>query len=381
MNTMNPNLIAWAAVALVCGYYVVTWFVVGRDPRPGIIVTRYEPPQGLSPSMLRFVWKETFDDRTFWAGVLSLVAKGLATLGSEDDITLVRSTAAAKNRSTLPKEEQFLLERVLHRHGKKGVPMTLLDDETAHEVSRMAAALRRAAVGRWFLENRETVIRGAVLSFIPIYFSARPQGLDQWLALGLALAAMAPGAFYLIFLLLRLGDMVRGSRKGPRKAIVRRALILFAMVVPCLAALTLGSVVLVATFGWQVLLVTTLMVGLDLSFLHLMKAPSAEGRKLLDEIDGFRQFLNSVEKFPMDRLDAPTTAPGIYNKYLPYAVALEVEQAWIDRFLAFADTVHEKEFLPGSCAFYLGMWDGKPVEVVWKAEAGCPGSRPFFNPN
>ncbi len=365
---MNPNLITSIAVALVCSYYLVGWFIVGRDPKPGNIVTRYEPPQGLSPAMLRFVWKETFDDRTFWAGVLSLVAKGLAILEAEGDITLARPTAAANNRSTLPKEEQFLLDRVLNRHGEKGVPMTLLDDETAYEASQMAAALRRAAVGRWFFENRETVIVGAVFSFIPIYFSARPQGWDQWFALGLALAAMAPGAFYLIFLLLRLGDMVRASRKGPRKALVGRALMLFAMIVPCLAALTLGCVVLGATFGWQVLLVTALMVGLDLAFLHLMKAPTAEGRKLLDEITGFRQFLNSVEKLPMDRLEAPTTAPGIYNQYLPYAVALEVEQAWSDRFLAFADTAHEREFLPGSCAFYLGMWDGKPVEVVWKAE-------------
>ena len=73
---MNPNLITSIAVALVCSYYLVGWFMVGRDPKPGNIVTRYEPPQGLSPAMLRFVWKETFDDRTFWAGVLSLRGEG-----------------------------------------------------------------------------------------------------------------------------------------------------------------------------------------------------------------------------------------------------------------------------------------------------------------
>jgi len=362
---MNSNLITWVAVAVVCSYYAVAWLMVGRDPKHGIIVTRYEPPQGLSPSMLRFVWKETFDDRTFWAGVLSLVAKGLATLGTEDDVTLVRPTTTAEHRPELPKEEQFLLDRVLHRHGQKGVPMNMLDDETAYAASQMASALRQAAVGRWFLENRETVISGVVLSFIAVCLSAKPQSRDQWLALGLGLAAMAPGAFYLILVVLRLADLVRGSRKGPRAAIVRRVLMLFAMVVPCVAALIMGSVVLGANFGWQVLLVTALMVGLDLVFLHLMKAPTAEGRKLLDEIDGFRQFLSSVEELPKDRLDAPALAPGVYERYLPYAMALEVEQAWSDRFLAFADTAHEKEFVPGSCAFYLGMWNGKPVEVVW----------------
>lgn len=362
---MNSNLFAWGAAAAVCCYYGVTWFLGGRDPKRGIIVTRYEPPQGLSPSMLRFVWKETFDDRTFWAGMLSLVAKGLATLQTEDDITLARPTAAAKRRSTLPKEERFLLARVLHRHGQRGVPMNMLDDETAYAASQMAGVLRQAAVGRWFLENRENVIPGAVLSFIPVYLSARPGNLNQWVALGSVLGMMAPGGFYLVFVLLRLADLVRGGRKGPRTAVFRRSLILLAMIVPCVAALTLGSLVLGSIFSWQVPMVTALMVGIDLVFLHLMKAPTAEGRKLLDEIDGFRQFLRSVEKFPMDRLDAPTVAPGIYERYLPYAVALEVEQAWSDRFLAFAETIHEREFLPGSCAFYLGMWNGKPVEVVW----------------
>ena len=318
--------------------------------------------------MLRFVWKETFDDRTFWAAMLSLVAKGLAILEAVGDITLRTADRSRQQQNSASQRRTVSVGQSAAPPRKKGVPITLLDDETAYEASRMATALRRAAVGRWFLENRETVIQGSILSFAPVYFAARPSGLDECFALGLGLAAMTPGAFYLIFLLLRLREMVRASRRGPRKALVRRTLMLFAMVVPCMAALTLGCVVLGITFGWRVLLVTTLMVGLDLSFLHFMKASTTEGRRLLDEIDGFRQFLTCVEKFPMDRPEAPTAMPGIYNKYLPYAIALEVEQAWSDRFLALADTVHEREFLPGSCAFYLGMWDGKPVEVVWKAE-------------
>jgi len=365
---MNSDLFTWGAVAAVLTYYVVAWFIVGRDPKQGIITTRYDPPSDLSPSMLRFVWKKTFDDRAFWAGMLSLVARGLATLQTEGDLTLAQPTAAAKHRLVLPKEERFLLARVLHRRGQKGVPMDMLDDETAYSATQMAAALRQAAVGRWFVENRENVIPGVFLSFIPVYFSTRPQDLTQWIALGSGLAAMGPGAFYLTFVLLRLADLVRASCKGPRSAMVRRALMLFVMMVPCLAALALGSVVLGTIFGREVLLVTALMVGVDLLFLHLMKAPTAQGRRLLDEIEGFRQFLSSVEKFSMDRQDGPTVAPGIYERYLPYAVALEVEQAWGDRFLALAGSFHKK-FLPGTEAFYLGMWDGKPVEVVWRPEA------------
>ena len=59
---------------------------------------------------------------------------------------------------------------------------------------------------------------------------------------------------------------------------------------------------------------------------------------------------------------------GLYEKYLPYALALEVEQAWGDQFLALASTFHQNAGLAGAESFYLGMWNGKPVEVVYKPE-------------
>ncbi len=365
---MSSHALTIAAVAAVCCYYCVAWLILGRDPKPGTIVTRYEPPRALSPAMIRYVWKEAFDDRTFWAGILSLAAKGMATLENVDGMTLVRPTTAAKSAKALPKEEQFLLERILHRHGKKGVAINMLDSETVYQVSRMAAALQQEAIGKWFFENREIVTSGIVLSVIPVYLSANPGTLEQWSALVLALAVMAPGAFYLVFIVLRILDLVRATRGGLQRAIVRRAVMLCAMIAPCISAIILGGIVLSVTFGWWVLVVTAAMIALNVTFLHLMKAPTADGRKLLDEIEGFRSFLDSVERLPMDRADAPAIIPGIYERYLPYAVALEVEQSWSDRFVALAESFHEREFLEGAHAFYLGMWNDKPVEIAWKPE-------------
>ena len=88
----------------------------------------------------------------------------------------------------------------------------------------------------------------------------------------------------------------------------------------------------------------------------------------MTEIEGFRLFLKSVERLPMQRSEAPGNNAGLYEKYLPYAVALEVEQAWGDQFLALASTFHQNAGLPGAESFYLGMWDGKPVEIVYKSE-------------
>ena len=95
----------------------------------------------------------------------------------------------------------------------------------------------------------------------------------------------------------------------------------------------------------------------------------------MSEIEGFRLFLKSVERLPMQRSEAPGNKAGLYEKYLPYAIALEVEQAWGDQFLALASTFHQNAGLPGVESFYLGIWDGKPVEIVYKPEP--PKGRAF----
>ena len=139
-----------------------------------------------------------------------------------------------------------------------------------------------------------------------------------------------------------------------------------ALFVACLSSLLIGFIVLGVNFGWPLIAVAVLLTAVNLSFLHLMKAPTAEGRLLLDKIEGFRLFLKSVEQLPMDRFESPAQVPGVYEKYLPYAVALEVEQAWCDRSIALASSHHERQEMLAAESIYLGMWNGKPVQVVYK---------------
>jgi len=244
----------------------------------------------------------------------------------------------------------------------------MLDTETEYAATSMAGSLRQRAIGKWFRDNREYVVPGALFSLLPVCLAASPRSLQQWIALIVAFGAMAPGAFYLAFTLLRLRVLFRGARFEVRRALSRGAVIIFTVGIPCVAALLVGCVVLLGAFGWRVLAVSVAMVALNLAFLHFMKAPTADGRKLLDEIAGFRDFLKTVEKLPMDRADAPSKDVGLYEKYLPYAVALDVEQEWSDSFVALASSPHGAALAPHTHAFYLGMWNDKPVEVFYTPE-------------
>jgi len=69
-------------------------------------------------------------------------------------------------------------------------------------------------------------------------------------------------------------------------------------------------------------------------FVRLLSAYSAEGRKLQDAIQGLRQYMSVAEKDDLARMKAPPQTPQEFARLLPYAVALDVEETWADRFTA-----------------------------------------------
>ncbi|MEO5972916.1 MAG: hypothetical protein ABIP91_06095, partial [Sphingomicrobium sp.] len=87
---------------------------------------------------------------------------------------------------------------------------------------------------------------------------------------------------------------------------------------------------------WAPLLIPALALPLAISAFWWIAAPTREGRGVLDRIAGFRQYLSITEGERLDRMtarsDAPKDTPELFEKYLPYAIALGVENRWADRF-------------------------------------------------
>jgi hypothetical protein len=73
-------------------------------------------------------------------------------------------------------------------------------------------------------------------------------------------------------------------------------------------------------------------VAVNYAFYQFMKAPTRAGRKLHDAIEGFREFLLMTEQDRMKLLEPPDRTPELINRYLPYALALGLEQEWSEQF-------------------------------------------------
>ena len=67
---------------------------------------------------------------------------------------------------------------------------------------------------------------------------------------------------------------------------------------------------------------------LSMLFYRLLKAPTLAGRHLLDQIEGFKHYLEVAEDDGITLKNAPRFTTDIYETYLPYAIALDLENQW-----------------------------------------------------
>jgi len=75
-----------------------------------------------------------------------------------------------------------------------------------------------------------------------------------------------------------------------------------------------------------------LFLGINIFFGIILKAPTVLGRQVMDKIEGFKMYLSAVEGDRLDRMYPPEQLPVIFERYLPYALALDLEQQWAEKF-------------------------------------------------
>lgn len=63
-----------------------------------------------------------------------------------------------------------------------------------------------------------------------------------------------------------------------------------------------------------------------------IKCYTPRGKKLLNEVEGFKLFLKTDREYLHFTSTPPVRTPQLYEKYLPYAVALNVEEQWTAQF-------------------------------------------------
>ncbi len=88
-------------------------------------------------------------------------------------------------------------------------------------------------------------------------------------------------------------------------------------------------------------------------FTYLIKAPTVKGRAVMDDIEGFKMYVNVAEQKQLDAMHEPKLTPERFEALLPFAIALGVENRWGSKFeRALASSLQEtKSYSP---SWYTG---------------------------
>ncbi len=69
-----------------------------------------------------------------------------------------------------------------------------------------------------------------------------------------------------------------------------------------------------------------------IAFAWLLYSPTFAGRKVMDEIEGLKMYLQTAESGRLNRMQSPELTPEVFETFLPYAFALGVENQWSNSF-------------------------------------------------
>lgn len=303
--------VAWVWLLV---YYVRTWRRVGKDPTARVI-RRFEPPEGLSPAQARYLrQKKNLDGKILSVVMMSLMQKGAMGVekSGKRDFRLIKTSLSAGE--ILSAEEQACWMALFS--GSDELPVT---SEYASVFQSADAAVGRALRewgGRRFFAYNSAYNTPTYFFLLFALAVGMIPTLRMW-------KEFFPFPLFFAFLAFVTFCLMLSMIRGCLMHIVGR-FILFIVLMLCFRGL-LTSVA--GAFGIFILL--ALLPGL--LFYYLIPAYTPQGRKYLDEIEGFLEYLTVAET---NRVFAsnPTDATRIYCNYLPYAVALDVENEWWNAF-------------------------------------------------
>lgn len=326
-----PAAIAGLGLVGIVAFYAFAWWRSGRDPPTGTIIPLFGPPDGMSAAAVRYVERMAYDARCFTAAIIDLGVNGhLRLTGSGAETVLwrldggkpigpaesaVKSKLFAANPSLklIQTNYQTLVgaKSALHNNLRRSYDGTLFTDNYGWSGAGLVLTIALLVVvvvliGTTYDSDRATLLNvGILLPLVPIAAGAfliqtgrrRDTSGGSWggamMAAGIALIALSAAV--------GLAVIAAGAR-GPLDFL------------PGVAAYIVAPLALLG--------------------FHWLQTPTAPGRAIMDRIEGFRLYLGVAEEDRLNALNPPDKTPELFERFLPYALALDVDNRWAKRFAA-----------------------------------------------
>jgi hypothetical protein len=260
------------------------WSTRGRDPRLRPIAAAYSPPEGLTPGEVGTLTDNSADMRDITATLVDLAVRGFLVIEEKKQEHLMglwsdkgytfHLKKKANEWSSLKAHEQRLLDAIFSGGYLESVSLSDLENKFYKDLPGIKDRIFDVLMSRRYFNQRPDKVRTGYLI----------------------------GGVVLGFLIVWAGGMM-AAKSGMQP-------------LPFITAGVISGII-VCGFGW------------------FMPARTVEGTRALEGVLGFEDFLGRVEA---DRFERMVKTPQLFEKYLPFAMALGVEKNWTK---AFEDIYHQ----------------------------------------
>jgi uncharacterized membrane protein YgcG len=292
-------------------------------------VVRYEPPEGFSPAELGYLQERGYGPALLASTLVSLGVKGALRIEeTKGEWSLHRLDGPAQPLSA---DEEGVLATLLEDHDS--LSLTPSHATTLRKtVKKLKRTLGLRLEKHYFVLNRRWFVAGLLVSvagFGALAWRDR-YGIpfEAWF-LGLWLTFWSIGVATLLY---RVVQAWRLALSGHAVGAWAGALFLTLFASPFLAAEVIVFGLLLTRLPRHLLLAAVALGVLNVLFYHLLERPTLKGRGVLDALAGFKAFLSATDADRMDRLMTPRRTPELFERWLPHAIALGVENRWAEGF-------------------------------------------------
>jgi uncharacterized membrane protein len=91
---------------------------------------------------------------------------------------------------------------------------------------------------------------------------------------------------------------------------------------------------------------------------------------VLDEMLGFKDFLEIAEKDELNLRNPPEKTPQLFEAFLPFALALGVDQEWSERFASVLAAIRDQDGRKYQPSWYNGRWNSSNLSKTTSKLSG-----------
>jgi uncharacterized membrane protein YgcG len=313
-------------------FLMYAWNKVGRDPKKQSVIARFTPPKGLSPGACNYILNRGYQSEALAAAMLNLVVKGYYDYSepSKKSYHFVRTSKPLTTSDTLSPGEISILNETPNEGQSISFDRTY--QKSIRSLKNRFQAVLNAEYGRANFRDNSGYFAISIAITVGFLVVMIITSKDANSAIFGTIFA-----FTAAFMLLLISRAVVTSIKASKKRGFGKWFRMLFVIGPCafliyettpltiLSANSHPEMLAIPLFGF-------IATALVILFKWLLEAPTIAGQRLIEQIEGFKLYLSVAEQDRLNFQYPPELTPELFEKYLPFAIALGVETEWGDQY-------------------------------------------------